>query len=353
MKNWLPTRVVPLLLASLLVAACGASRPDRLEFGVQRIALGIAFVDEEAAPPPQPEVIVRLIPAPPEVFEPGFDFESVRVPEEEEEEESEVEADIEEDDDFVLPPLPSRCPVASPQATIDLPVSPAVLDPPSAGRYPRANAGSIELVTAGPALKFPYPFESSWLVSPERKAEAPTGRLPVPSTNASTGRQWTVTKQLGSFQTIEVMELASNGVLLVERRTVNAGVETVLRPDPPVVFFQFGAEGDSWNSAGADVEHDLAIVIQGSIEDRAVIDVCGVLAEAFVIDYTEQVVNLATGETSGTDSADPSTIFYAPQYGGLVVKEEMHSTQRVTAPDGSPVVINLDYVSTLMSIDPA
>ena len=339
-------KAVALVAASLLTAACGPSGPDRLEFGVQRIALGIAFVDEDAAPPPAPEVIVRLIPAPPEVFEPGFDFDSVRVPDDED------RSVAEDDEDLVLPPPPPRCPPASPEATIDLPVSPAVLDPPAAGRYPRANAGSIELITAGPALKFPYPFESSWLVSPERKAEGSAGALPV-AVNPSTGRQWTVTKQLGGFQTIEVMELASNGVLLVERRTLNAGVETVLRPDPPVLFFQFGAEGDSWNSAGADVEHDLAIVIQGSINDRVVIDVCGVLAEAFEIGYTEQVVNLATGETSGTDSAEPSKIYYAPQYGGLVVKEEMHTTQRVTSEDGSPVVINLDYVSTLMSIDPA
>lgn len=338
-------RAVPLALASLLLAGCVPSRPDRLEFGVQRIALGIAFVDEDAAPPPEPEVIVRLIPAPPEVYEPGFDFESVRVPEDE-------APELEDDEDIPLPPLPPRCPTASPQATIDLPVSPAVLDPPSPGRYPRANAGTFELVTAGPALKFPYPFESSWLISPEKPAPRPTGTVAVP-TNTPTGRQWTVTKQVGGFQTIETMELASNGVLLVERRTVNAGVETVLRPEPPVTFFQFGAEGDTWNSAGADVENDLAIVIQGSINDRAVVDVCGVLAETFVIGYTEQVVNLATGETSGTDSAEPSTVYYAPQYGGLVVKEEMHTTQRVTADDGSPVVINLDYVSTLMSVDPA
>ena len=335
------TRVSAALAAGLLVAACGPSRPDRLEFGVQRIALGIAFVDEDAAPPPEPEVIVRLIPAPPEVFEPGFDFETVRVPEDEDED---------EDDDVLVPPLPPRCPTAAPEATIDLPVSPAVLDPPTPGRYPRANSGSIELVTAGPALKFPYPFESSWLISPERRAGPPAGAVPIPS--GATGRQWTVTKQLGGFQTTEVMELSANGVLLVERRTLADGAETVLRPNPPVTFFQFGAEGDSWSSAGADVEHDLAIVIQGSINDRAVIDVCGVLAEAFVIGYTEQVVNLATGETSGTDSTAPSTIFYAPQYGGLVVKEEMHTTQRVTAKDGSPVVINLDYVSTLTSIDP-
>lgn len=343
MRHDRSTRLVALLVASVLAGACAPSGPDPLEFGVQRIALDIAFVDEAAAPPPAPEVIVQLIPAPPEVFEPGFDFRTVEVPEEEE--------DFGPEDDLVLPPLPPRCPAASPQATIDLPVSPSVLDPPAPGFYPRANSGFIELVTAGPMLKFPYPFESSWQVSPERAAPGPTGSVPLPN-NTPIGRQWTVTKQLGSFRTVELMELATNGVLLVERRTINNGVETVLRPDPPVTFFQFGAEGDSWNSAGADVENDLAIVIQGSINDRAVIDVCGVLAEAFVIGYTEQVVNLATGETSGTDSAEPSTIFYAPQYGGLVVKEEMHSTQRVTAEDGSPVVINLDYISTLMTVDP-
>ena len=336
------TRPMAVVLAALLAGACGPSGPDRLEFGVQRIALDIAFVDEDAAPPPTPEVIVQLIPAPPEVYEPGFDFRTVEVPEDE----------ADDDAPLVLPPLPPRCPSAPPEATIDLPVSPAVLDPPAPGRYPRANSGFLELVTAGPALKFPYPFESTWEISPEQAAPGPTGTVQLP-TNTPLGRQWTVKKQLGSFQTVELMELASNGVLLVERKTINNGVTTVLRPDPPVTFFQFGAEGDTWTSAGADVEHDLAILIQGSINDRAVIDVCGVLAVAFVIGYTEQVVNLATGETSGTDSAEPSTIYYAPQYGGLVVKEEMHATQRVTAPDGSPVVVNLDYVSTLMTVDPA
>jgi hypothetical protein len=343
MKTALRTRLLAVVLASALAGACASSGPDRLEFGVQRIALDLAFVDEDAAPPPAPEVIVQLVPAPPEVYEPGFDFRTVEIPEEELEDDRRP---------LVLPPLPPRCPAASPEATIDLPVSPSVLDPPEPGSYPRANSGFIELVTAGPALKFSYPMDSVWEVSAEKPAPGPSGTVQLP-TNTPLGRQWTVTKQLGTFRTVELMELASDGVLLVERRTINDGVETILRPDPPVTFFQFGAEGDTWTSAGADVEHDLAILIQGSIEDRAVIDVCGVLAEAFVIAYTEQVVNLANGETSGTDSAEPSTIYYAPQYGGLVVKEEMHTTQRVTAKDGSPVVVNLDYVSTLTTLDPA
>lgn len=341
MKIGSRAQLLAVLLASALAGACASGGPDRLEFGVQRIALDLAFVDEDAAPPPAPEVIVQLIPAPPEVYEPGFDFRTVEVPEDE----------LDDDTPLMQPALPPRCPAASPEATIDLPVSPSVLDPPAAGFYPRANSGSIELVTAGPALKFSYPPESVWQISAEKKAPGPSGTLQLP-TNTPLGRQWTVTKQLGSFRTVELMELASNGVLLVERRTNNNGVATVLRPDPPVTVFQFGAEGDTWTSAGADVDHDLAMVVQGSIDDRAVIDVCGVLAEAFVIGYTEQVVNLATGETSGTDSAEPSTIYYAPQYGGLVVKEELHTTQSLTAEDGSPVVVNLDYVSTLMTVDP-
>jgi hypothetical protein len=82
MTRGMRMKIVALALASMLAGACGPSAPDRLEFGVQRIALDIAFVDEDAAPPPAPEVIVQLIPAPPEVYEPGFDYRTVEVSDE-------------------------------------------------------------------------------------------------------------------------------------------------------------------------------------------------------------------------------------------------------------------------------
>jgi hypothetical protein len=83
-----------------------------------------------------------------------------------------------------------------------------------------------------------------------------------------------------------------------------------------------------------------------------VIDVCGTLVDTFQISYVEQVVNLRNGETSGTNETAPSTIYFAPQFGGLVVQEDMHTIQRTTDPDGAPLVIRFDYVSTLTSVAP-
>lgn len=333
-----PTRgIAALILAGVVTSACSSSEAGALEFGVRRLALDLAFVDEDAAPPAQPEIIVQIIPAPPEVLQPDFDFETIRVP---------------EDTPPPPPPLPplDLCPSAPPEATVELVASPGVIDPPTPGPYLRDNSGTIEVLGAGLPLRLPYPFLSSWTVSEGTRVTRP-GPLGAPTGVEST--QFTITKSLGGgFDVTETYEIGEEALLLVERRSVANGVETVIRPEPAIEFFHYGAEGDDWVSAGVDQENGYGMVIQGVIRDREVIDVCGDLIDTFVIDYTEQVVNLRNGETSGTNADEPSVIHLATQYGGLVVREEMHTTQRTTAPDGSNVVINLDYVSTLASIEP-
>lgn len=327
-----------LVLAGLVASACASSGPGPLEFGVRRLALDLAFVDEEAAPPAEPEVVVRIIPAPPEVLQPDFDFDRVRVP-----------VDAPPPPPPELPPL-ELCPSAPPEATVELVASPAIIDPPIAGPYLRDNNGTIEVLGAGLPLRLPYPFLSSWTISEGVEATRPG---PLGSAAGTTATQFTVTKSLGGgFEVIETYEIGNEALLLVERRTLANGGETIIRPEPPVEFFSFGAEGDDWVSAGVDSENGLGMVIQGVIRDREVIDVCGDLIDTFVIEYTEQVVNLTNGETSGTDTDELSVIHFAPQYGGMVVREEMHTTQRTTTADGSNVVIRLDYISTLTSIEP-
>lgn len=319
-------------------AACGSSDEGALEFGVRRLALDLAFVDEGAAPPAAPEVIVRVIPAPVEAQQPGFDFDTVRPP-------------PDEPPPPPPPPPADRCPSAPPEATVRLVASPEVIDPPAPGSYPRTNSGTIEVIAAGLPLRLPYPFASTWTVAKEAKVERP-GPLGVPGTGA-TVRQFTVTKAVSpSFTVTETYEIGAEALLLVERRTVSNGAETVIRTTPALEFFKFGAEGDEWVSAGADSENGFGVVIQGSIADREVIDVCGDLVDTFVVEYTEQVVNLVTGETSGTAADEPSKIYIAPQYGGLVVREDLHVSQRATTGDGEAAVVNFDYISTLDSIDP-
>lgn len=327
-------RLVALLVTcATLAAACGTSGPGRLEFGIRRLSLDLAFVDEDAAPPVEPNIVVRLVPAPAEVLEPGFDFEDL-------------------DTETFEPPVLELCPEAAPDATIDVSASPSIIDPPLPGTYLRNNDGSIEIQGATLPIRIPYPFVSAWEISETTEAVRP-GPLGTPGA-VEPARQFTVTKSLGpEFTVTETYELAPEALLLLERVTVASGVETRFRTDPPIEYFHFGAEGDDWTSAGADTENGFGVLVQGRIEDRAVIDVCGTLVDTFQIAYTEQVVNLRNGETSGTNETTPSKIYIAPQFGGLVIREDLHTIQRTTSPeDGSPLVIRLDYVSTIGSTAP-
>jgi hypothetical protein len=79
--------------------------------------------------------------------------------------------------------------------------------------------------------------------------------------------------------------------------------------------------------------------------------VCGTLHDALRIVVTERVVNLATGETSGTADGDPNVFHVASQLGGLVLREDVHFTQTIATPDGAAVV-EWDYQSTQDSATP-
>jgi len=130
-------------------------------------------------------------------------------------------------------------------------------------------------------------------------------------------------------------------------------VKTTFTPSPPPTVYQFGVENDEWRSAGVDTETSTSILITGKILKREVVDVCGTLVDTYQAQYTEELVNLDTGEVSGTDPAATSTIDVAPQFGALVIKEDMHTVSHVRDPkSGSPLTITLTYVSTASTIEP-
>lgn len=325
--------VALLLVVGIAAGACGGSGSERdLQFGIRRLALDLAFVDEDAAAPLPAEVIQRIIPFDEEFFE---------------EDGTPSRPDL--GDDVVIP---EQCPDAEPDATVPTPASPSIIDPPAAGVYPRRNTGTVEITGAGLPLTVPYPPLSSWSIS---KAELRTRDGALGSSGVTApARQYTVTKSLGQgFSTVERFELGPEALLLLERVTTTNGVVTTFRPNPPLEFFRFGAEGDDYVSAGVDTENGYAGVIQGVISDRAVVDVCGELTDTFAIRFTEIVVNLRTGELSGTNEATPTTVFFAPQHGGLVIREDVHTIQRTTGPDGEPLVARFDYVSTMLSTKPS
>jgi hypothetical protein len=325
--------VVLAVVAGLLATACGGG-DGRLEIGIRRVALDLAFSEEELAEPVPPERIIQMVPAPPEVQEPA-DLDQFRSP---------------------LPEAPAPpielCPTAPPGAAPADPVTFAVDDPPVAGSYLRHNEGTIEVSTGG-ALSFtlPFPFISRWDIPSIDEVEVPA---PLGLGEPTVHNEWDVEKVLSpSYSVVDRFRLLPDKVQLVSRTTTNGEFTTEFVPDPPVDVYVFGVENTSWTSAGMDDEQGTAMLFQGRIDSREIVDVCGTAVDTYRVEVSETLVNLRTGETSGSAEGEPSIFNVATQFGGLVVREDVHVTQTTRDPGtGAAVVLEFDYVSTLSSIEP-
>jgi hypothetical protein len=56
-------------------------------------------------------------------------------------------------------------------------------------------------------------------------------------------------------------------------------------------------------------------------------------------------------QQSGTRANQPTITNYAPQYGGLPVRREQHTSQ-VFRTDAGPLTLDTDVVSTLFAVEP-
>lgn len=321
-------RLVPLVAFASAAAACGSGGAPPFEFGIQAVALNLAFAEPELAVPVPPNVIVKLIPAPPGV-DSGDDL-----------------------DRFVLappPPVPPTCPVAPDNSIpVDV-VSFAVDAPPAAGLYRRHNTGTMD-ITGGPfSVVLPFPPTSTW---EHGEPELITTTDVLGTTTAVT--QYDVRKVLSpSFIVTDRYELRADRVVLVRRTTQTGAGVTTFEPSPAIDFFVFGEQGDTWNSAGIDLERGTSMVVQGLIESREIVDVCGEVYDTYRVAVSENSVDLSTGDSSGTPQDDPNIYNIATQFGGLVVREDVHSTFTTTDPGtGTPLVIEFDYISTVDAVKP-
>lgn len=316
---------------AVTAAGCGSSEAG-LDLGVRRVALNLAFAVEELAVPVEPNRIIQLIPAPPGIDEP---------------------ADLASPPPFEAPPPFELCPTAPAGAAPREPVSREISNPPVPGEYLRRNEGTIG-VTGGPfPIQLPFPFVSTWEIGEAETVEVPA---PFGVGEPTSHREYDVRKVLApGFEVIERMRLTPDALQLLSRTTINQESTTVFTPEPPIDVYVFGVEGDDWVSTGMDDASGTAMLYQGVIEQREIIDVCGELIDTYRVVVTEQLVNLGTGEVSGTSSSeDEQTVYsYATHLGGLVVREVVHTTHSTRDPEtGSPLVIELDYVSTLARVEP-
>ena len=325
---------VAVALAACTAAACASPPESPLEVGIKQVALSLAFSEADLVEPVEPEVIIRVIPAPPEVRTPT-DLSPFEVPEQ-----------ASPQPPAVPPPDPA-CPPAGPAASAEVPVSLTVAQPPAPGRYPRHNVGQFTILGGAAPLVLPYPRATTWDHSGAEVVEEPAV-LGDPTTTT----QFDIIKTISpTYTVIDRLQLDADSIALVRRTTVTEAGESVFEPTPALDIYRYGAEGTAWTVAGVDTESGTAMSIDAVIDDREVVDVCGTLVDTYRVTSDEQVVNLRTGETSGTDPDDPNVYNFATQYGGLIVREDVHQTATVATPEGT-LVIEFDYQSTVDTIEP-
>lgn len=326
------------VVVALAAAACRSAQPP-LKLGARAIAVDLAFSDPKLAVPVPPEVIVQVIPAPPQVVSGGATLESVALPPQ------------------AMPSTqPSSC-RAAPEGAAPVTVAPVgVKAPPTPGIYPRHNTGTFGISAGALNLKLPFPPTSTDELSAVREV-APATPLDVlgpageaPSQPGSGVYEWTVLHTITpTFTTKTTYRLTADAIEIVRQVTTSAAGEQVFEPSPPITLMALNqGVGASWRSAGVDKQRRTALSIEGRIESTQAVDLCGELVDSYRVVTKETFVNLATGETSGTNANESNVYNVATQYGGLLVRSELHYTQQTRDPgSGTPILISYDYTSTM------
>lgn len=377
---WLRSLAVVTLLG-VTSAACVSGGEDPLELGLKRIALDLAFKDEDLAPPPpEPKVITRIIEVDQDVYE-SLPQQSVRsIPRIRPPERQEFE-----------------CPEAEGNAIVEDTAFHELKVPPAEGSYPRHNEGEIKATIGAdagggaPAISFdlPYPRKSVWEIRNLREVRSsgkvrPEDEAEIRSSTPETVRdhntvfplhvRFDLVKKIGFgfTQTVETTSYMYEGPLdepllatelfLVRRETVRGdGEPEIFEPTPPIKVLDLNAVQDEQQpaSAGVDREREKGMVVQYQIADREYVDVCGEYYDTFVVMLKETMVDLSTNppQTTGTDEGDFikwNVVFDHPNSGMLIVQEEGHYMRRTsyeTTVNGQPATVPMevryDYVSTI------
>jgi hypothetical protein len=334
-------RVVSLVLAlACLVPSCGGGSGPGIEFGLKRIALDLAFKDETQA---KPNVAFQT-PIP--VASVGTFQTNVRYPN----------------------PLPVEhvddCPAAPPGSIASTPVKGVVESLPAEGRYEYSLKGTFDLQSALLPIKGSLPQKESREV---RKTKVIPGQ-----TSAINGAPTTDTYEFEVFAPGLVSGTSSTRLYRAtptELQLVRQEVQTgdgvaTFNPTPPITLMKLPAtEGATWNAAGIDTDTGTSMIVQGEIEKREPVDVCGTLVDTWRVRSSERIVNLAgsssfTSQTSDTNNAPgatgpgkPNVYHISPNIGGLLVADEEHTITHLNTTVG-PVTIIVDSISTMRSTSP-
>lgn len=342
------------IVGALLSVACSFGGDLPVNVAVRAVAVDLAFRNADLVEPVDPEVIVRIIPAPPEVASGDVPL-----------------------TDFTSSPQPARpprvappptdgtpCPKAPPNRVPDEPASVNFRGRVRRGVYPRRNEGTFKVEGGIVAFTLPYPAATRDVISDVRQISPPTPAQQTADALGDTETQpedpsgslieWDVRTEITRQVSVtDTYRFTGSAIALVKRESVNSAETVVFVPSPPVDIIQLNnGIGHKWRSAGVDVARRTALQVEGAIVDRKPVDLCGELVDGFVVETNETFVDLDTGATSGTTK--PNVRHFATQFGGLIIRKELHYSETTRDPgSGAPIRITYDFVSTLSSPDPA
>ncbi len=318
------TAALLLIVLALISSGCAGSNADKTEIGVQPVALSLSFKDPSVVTPLPPRVIVTLIPALPSdilKLNPGFKFPKGPTP-------------------------PSfACVPAAAGTRPDIVATVAIVKPPREGTYLMHNTGSLEIQGAI-NLKLPYPPVSKTIIRDVKKDQV-AGLFG--NTNVTSFIQ--ETQITPTIKTIEKFAYDADSLDLVQRTIVNGDAQSTFTPNPAVTVFPFTGSGSDFRGAGIDPSTLSALAITGDVSNKVAVDACGTVIDTYQANTTERQLDVSAASTSGTNTNEPTHTWYAPQFGGLVIKRESHTTQVIKTDAGAGVVI-IDVVSTLLNTEP-
>jgi hypothetical protein len=323
-------RIAATLVACALLSGCASTGAPKTLVGVRKVPLSVAFEDETLTPPQVTRVIETILPPIPPLLT------AATTP------------------SLALPSLPKAelCPAAEPGAVPEEPATFGISRPPKEGTYYKRNNGTVKVTGAIP-ITLPYPPLSKVVIGNVRQAVVNTpyyGNETV--TTYESEEQLAPTLSIKSYYSYNPRELD-----LVAEEIITDGSVSRFAPTPAIEVVPFTGTGSTWPSAGIDSDKLISEALQGTIDGaREVIDVCGKLVDTLKISTTETRVSFADGSVSGSGNSEhPNTPIvqnYALQFGALVIRREEHS-QRTLQTSGAPLTLQVDVVSSLLSIEPS
>lgn len=327
-------------------SACARSGPPPVQIGLKRVALDLAFKDEEKKEAPKPPIVIEEI-LPAIDFGPSPSVGSIRAPR--------------------VTPLPkfNLCPKATEDAVPEQPVSVFATKPPEMGVYQAFFNGAIDLSVGPLVVKLPIPnipttIEYRNLVTAEQ-AENPLQPAGVYHT-------YEQVIKLGTTTIVRTLQMrvgrGQNDIQLLKEETKSEQGDNVFVPTPTLTYYQMKGEGtgqvpgtDQWNVAGVDTTTSRVMTILGSNKKRELVDVCGTVFDTYRVESKERVVSLnplAPPYASNTreDEGKPNAFNIANHLGGLIVRQEFHTTTTSTTKDNLPYTLKLDVTITLAKVKP-